>query len=234
MDVGLANRWLAPLVQGAAVAWPQTLGSFPGREFLTGWPVGRAIREIPPLDTSGSFRFHLLILGGSAGALELDRAVRDALLHIGSLAQTLSVVHQASSGEVAALREHYRAAGVEARVEPFFADLLGHYQRATLVITRAGANTLAELAAAGLPAILVPLSAAGDHQRSNSRAWEEAGCARSVHPHELTGKALAASILALAQDRPALKRMGDAARSRHRPDAARRIAEWCRRAMRTP
>lgn len=233
VDVGLANRWLSPLVQGAAVAWPQTLPAFRRRGFVSGWPVGRAIRERSPRETSGSERFHLLILGGSAGAAELDRAVRDALPHLGSLAQTLSVVHQASVGEVTVLREHYRAAGIEARVEPFFADLPGHYRRATLVITRAGAATIAELAAAGLPAILVPLSAAGDHQQSNSRAWEAAGCARSVHPHELTGKTLAASILALAHDGPALKRMGQAARSCHRPEAAVRMAEWCRLAMRS-
>lgn len=231
VDVGLANRWLGPLVQGAAVAWPQTLGAFPGRGFLSGWPVGRAIRDSSPRDSAGTDRLHLLILGGSAGAAELDGAVREALPHLAPLAGALSVVHQASSGEVAILREQYRAAGVEARVEPFFADLREHYQRASLVITRAGGNTLAELAAMGLPAILVPLAAAGDHQRSNAEAWKAAGCARSVLPDELTGRTLAAHILDLAHDRPALARMGDAARSWHRPDAAARMAEWCRLAL---
>jgi UDP-N-acetylglucosamine--N-acetylmuramyl-(pentapeptide) pyrophosphoryl-undecaprenol N-acetylglucosamine transferase len=232
VDVGLANRWLGPLVHGVAVAWPQTLASFPGRGFVCGWPVGRAIRETLPQDTSASDRFHVLILGGSAGASALDRAVRDALPHVGSLSRSLSVVHQASLGEVAVLREHYRAAGVEARVEPFFPDLVEHYVRASLVITRAGATTLAELAAVGRPAILVPLSAAGNHQQSNAAAWEDAGCARCIQLNELSGEALAASVLALAQDRAALKRMGEAARSWHRPDAAARIAEWCRLAMR--
>lgn len=233
VDVGLANRWLGPLVQGVAVAWPQTLGSFPGREFLCGWPVRRTIRDALPRDPSGSDRFHLLILGGSAGAAALDHTVRDALPHVGSLARTLSVVHQASPGEVASLRDHYRAAGIEARVEPFFADLVEHYQRASLVITRAGAATLAELAAVGLPAILVPLSAAGNHQHANARAWEAAGCARCVLPHELTGQMLASTLLALAQDRPARERMADAVWLWHRPDAAERMAEWCHLALRT-
>lgn len=234
VDVGLANRWLRPLVQGAAITWPQTMGSFPGREFLCGWPVRRAVRDTSLRDAAESDRFHLLILGGSAGASDLDRAVRDALPRLGSLARHLSVVHQASAGDVAALREHYRAAAVDARVEPFFVDIAEHYQRASLVITRAGGATLAELAAAAKPSILVPLSAAGDHQQSNAKVWEAAGCARSVSPRELTGGTLAAAILALANDRAALSRMGAAARSWHRPDAASRMAEWCRRAVRAP
>lgn len=233
VDVGLANRWLGPLVRGAAVAWPQTLGSFPGREFLSGWPVRRSIREAALRDAPEAGRFHLLILGGSGGASDLDQAVRDALPHLGPLARTLAVVHQASPRDVAMLRESYRAAGVEARVEPFINDLAAHYRRASLVITRAGAATLAELAAVGLPAILVPLAAAGDHQRTNARAWEWAGCARCILPQELSGRTLAATMLALALDRPALERMGQTARAWHRPDAASRIAAWCYLAMRT-
>ncbi len=233
VDVGLANRMLGRLVQAAAVAWPQTLGSFPGREFLSGWPVRRAIRAHVPQAIPQPGRFHLLILGGSAGASELDRAMRDALPRLGSLAQALSVVHQASPQEVPELRQQYGAAGVDARVEPFFADLAEPYHRASLVITRAGAATLAELAAAGRPAILVPLPAAGDHQLANAKAWEEAGCSRSILPNELNGTSLSDAILSLASDGSELTRMGEAARSWHRPDAASRMADWCRFAMLT-
>lgn len=233
VDVGLANRWLGRLVQGAAVAWPQTMGAFPGREFLTGWPVRRALREASLRSVAGSERFHLVVMGGSAGASAIDRAMCDALAHLGSLASSLSVIHQASSAEVETLRARYRAAQIDAQVEPFFSELAEHYGAAQLVITRAGAGTLSELAAAGLPAILVPLSAAGDHQHSNARAWEDAGCARCILPDELTGAQLAAVILELAGDRAALERMGAASRAWHRPDAAARIAEWCRLAMRS-
>jgi UDP-N-acetylglucosamine--N-acetylmuramyl-(pentapeptide) pyrophosphoryl-undecaprenol N-acetylglucosamine transferase len=175
----------------------------------------------------------LLILGGSAGAADLDRAMRDALPHLRPLTQRLSVVHQASPSEVAALRDQYRAAGIDAVVESFFADMAGCYQRASLVVTRAGAATLGELAAVGRPAVLVPLPAAGDHQLANARAWAEAGCARLILPRTLDGATLAAAIVSLAQDRSSLARMGAAARARHRPDAALRMAEWCRHAVRS-
>ena len=228
VEVGLANRWLGPLVQAVAVAWPQTLGAFPTRGFLTGWPVSRMIREAGAAGSdrsSGGVR--LLILGGSAGASDLDRAIGAALPHLVQLGPRLSVVHQASRTEVASIRETYRASGVEARVEPFLGDLATCYRNASLVVTRAGGATLSELAAVGCPAILVPLPAAGDHQVANARAWEEAGCARSLPSGELTGQALAAAIVALAQDPAALRRMGEAARALHRPDAAKRIADWC-------
>jgi len=231
VDKGFANRCVGPLVHGAAVAWPQTLGAFPGREFLSGWPVRRAIREARPRDTPGTDRFHLLIMGGSAGSSALDRAARDALPHLTSMAGRLSVVHQASPTEVESLRENYRSAGVDARVEHFVADVAEHYQRASLVITRAGAATLAELAAVGLPSILVPLTAAGNHQNSNASVWEAAGCAQCIDGRELTGRRLADSILALAHDRAALERMRVAVKSWHRPDSASVIAAWCCNAM---
>lgn len=233
VEVGLANRWLERLVQGAAVAWPNIQGSFPSAEFLSGWPVSKTIRESSSGDTCHADRFQLLILGGSAGAAYLDRAVLDALPHLRPLAQSLSVVHQASPGELLALRDEYQAEGIDAVVESFFADMAGCYQRASLVVTRPGAATLGELAAVGRPAILVPLPAAGDHQLANARAWTEAGCARLILPHTLDGETLAAAIESLAQDRPSLARMGAAAKARHRPDAAVRMAEWCRRAVRS-
>lgn len=233
VEVGLANRWLGRLVQGAAVAWPGTLGSFPSAEFLSGWPVSQTIRECSPRDATQTDRFHVLILGGSAGAADLDRAMRDALPHLGPLAQRLSVVHQASPSEVATLRDQYKAAGIDAVVESFFADMASQYQRASLVVTRSGAATLGELAAVGRPAILVPLPAAGDHQLANARAWTEAGCARVILPHALDDETLAAAILSLAHDPSELERMGAAAKARHRPDAALRMAEWCQHAVRS-
>jgi UDP-N-acetylglucosamine--N-acetylmuramyl-(pentapeptide) pyrophosphoryl-undecaprenol N-acetylglucosamine transferase len=226
VDVGLANLWLKPIVQAAAVAWPQTRGSFP-REFLTGWPVARTIRESARNPAPAEGRFQLLVLGGSAGAPELDLAMREALPHLRPFARHVTVVHQASKGELVLLRDAYRHAGVEALVEPFFEELEKHYRHASLVISRAGAATLSELAAVGLPAILVPLAAAGDHQQANARAWEAAGAARLVPPEDLTGSALAAAILALVRDLPALARMSSAARSLDRPDAATRMAQWC-------
>lgn len=232
VEVGLANRLLGRVVHRAAVAWPETMGAFRGCDFLTGWPVPRAMRDAERCAPVPGDEFRLLILGGSGGTADLDRAVRDSLTHLGPIARRLSVVHQSSENEVAALRESYQAAGINARVEPFFTQMAEHYRRASLVITRAGAATIAELAALGLPAILVPLPAAGEHQLHNARAWEAAGCSRTLGPHELSGRTLAESVLALAQNRVALDRMSDAARTWHRADAASRLAEWCFQAIR--
>jgi UDP-N-acetylglucosamine--N-acetylmuramyl-(pentapeptide) pyrophosphoryl-undecaprenol N-acetylglucosamine transferase len=228
VEVGLTNRWLRPLVKGAAVAWPKTLEAFPGRGFVSGCPVSRALRDAASGDPDrAGGHFHLLVLGGSAGSASIDWAMRDAIPHFEGLSGDISVVHQSSPAGVDALREGYRRAGVQANVEPFFQDLGEHYLRAELVITRAGGLTLAELAAVGRPSILAPLPAAGDHQRANALAWTEAGCGRTIVPHELSGRTLAAAIRSLMEDRSGLAKMGEAARGHDRPNAARMIADWC-------
>lgn len=232
LEVGLANRWLGRLVRRAAVAWPSTSGAFHGNAFVTGWPVPRATRDARRCGGEAQRVFNLLVLGGSGGAPQLDRAVRDALPNLGTLAQRLSVVHQAAAEEVESLRASYAAVGIEADVAPFFFGMEKHYRRASLVVTRAGAATLSELAAVGLPSIVVPLAAAGEHQVHNARAWEQAGCGLTVLPRDVTGARLSAAILALAEDRERLEHMSEMARGQHRADAASRIAEWCLQAAR--
>jgi UDP-N-acetylglucosamine--N-acetylmuramyl-(pentapeptide) pyrophosphoryl-undecaprenol N-acetylglucosamine transferase len=124
------------------------------------------------------------------------------------------------------VRAGYQRAGVTARVEPFIYDMGRQLRRADLIVCRAGATTLAEIAAAGKPAVLIPLpTATDDHQRRNAEAMADSGAAEVLLQSEASGAALAAKILALARDEPRRIEIGAAARRLARPDAARTIVE---------
>ena len=124
------------------------------------------------------------------------------------------------------VRAGYRAAGIQADVEPFFYDMGRRLGSADLIVCRAGATTLAEVAAAGRAAILIPLpTATDDHQRKNAEALAAAGAAEVLLQKNATGKALAARILALAGDRAARQRIAKSARALARPDAAKVIVD---------
>jgi UDP-N-acetylglucosamine--N-acetylmuramyl-(pentapeptide) pyrophosphoryl-undecaprenol N-acetylglucosamine transferase len=126
---------------------------------------------------------------------------------------------------VDAVREAYQRAGLDARVEPFLYDMHREMHAADLVVCRSGATTLAELAACGKPAILVPLpTATDDHQRANAAAVVASGAAIAVEQSVLAGAGLAAEIVALVGDAPRLAQMAEAASRLAKPDAARSIA----------
>jgi UDP-N-acetylglucosamine--N-acetylmuramyl-(pentapeptide) pyrophosphoryl-undecaprenol N-acetylglucosamine transferase len=136
------------------------------------------------------------------------------------------MTHQTGARDVEMVRQAYRAAGLDADVQPFLYDMGPRLQRADLVVCRAGATTLAELSAAGKPAILIPLpTATDDHQRKNAEAQSAAGAAVVVLQSDATGDEIASQILRLAADAPERARMAVAARQLARPDAARAIAD---------
>jgi UDP-N-acetylglucosamine--N-acetylmuramyl-(pentapeptide) pyrophosphoryl-undecaprenol N-acetylglucosamine transferase len=138
----------------------------------------------------------------------------------------VAITHQTGERDVELVRQAYRKSGLEARVEAFVYDMDREMKAADFVICRAGATTLSELAAAGRPAILVPLpTATDDHQRKNAEVVARVGGAEVVDERELTGEALANRILGLARDRARRLRMGEAIRTLARPDAAARIAD---------
>jgi UDP-N-acetylglucosamine--N-acetylmuramyl-(pentapeptide) pyrophosphoryl-undecaprenol N-acetylglucosamine transferase len=138
----------------------------------------------------------------------------------------LAITHQTGQRDVDLVRAAYRDAGLEARVEAFLFEMDREMKRVDLVICRAGATTLSELAAAGRPAVLVPLpTAADDHQRKNAEVIARAGGAEVIEERELTGTRLADAILRLSGDKDYRARMSDAIRRFARPDAAARIAD---------
>ncbi|MFP4129721.1 MAG: glycosyltransferase, partial [Halorhodospira sp.] len=167
----------------------------------------------------------LLVLGGSQGARVLNRAVPRAVAEAGQAPQ---ILHQAGEATLEEARTGYHEAGVRAEVVPFIQDMAGAYGWADLVVARAGALTVAELAAAGVPAVLVPLPwAADDHQTANAAQLREVGAARVVPQAEVEEGALARLLPSLLADRERLAGMAGVARSAARPDAAERIATVC-------
>lgn len=227
---GLTNRLLAPLAARVLVAFPGSFGAKrPVRQ--VGNPVRGTIAALPEPQARFAARseaaIHLLVLGGSLGAAALNRTVPAAIA--GLAPETRPVIrHQAGSRDIEGARQAYAGVGVEAEVEPFIEDMAQAYAWADLVICRAGALTVAELAAAGVGAILVPYPhAVDDHQTGNARYLSEAGAGVLIQQAELSVERLQALLAELLDDRPRLLDMARAARELALPDAARRVADSC-------
>lgn len=226
---GMTNQWLARIATRVFEAFPESFP--PGRGAIaTGNPVRRPIAELPPprerLAGHGRPR-RLLVVGGSLGAKALNETVPAALALIPE-EERPQVRHQAGQQTLEIARQAYAAAGVQAEVTPFIDDMAEAYGWADLVVCRAGALTISELAAAGVGALLVPYPhAVDDHQTGNARFLADAGAAKLVPQHDLTAAGLAEHLRGLLQDPAALLAMAEAARARANPDAARRIATAC-------
>ncbi len=223
---GATNRWLAPRVDVVCVPSRAAAERLRGRRLVTGNPVRAEFAAIgdPPAGPEPK----LLVFGGSRGARSINRALVAALPELARLAPPPRIVHQtgpADEPEVRAAYERDYPAG-RFEVHAFLDDMPERYAAADLVVARAGATTVAELAAAGRASILVPYPfAADDHQRYNAEALAESGAAIVVADGELAGGRLAREIAALAGDPEGRRRMARAARGSAMPDATRRIAD---------
>ncbi|MCB1888847.1 MAG: undecaprenyldiphospho-muramoylpentapeptide beta-N-acetylglucosaminyltransferase [Rhodocyclaceae bacterium] len=221
---GLANRVLAGVADRVLSGFPEALAK---GEWI-GNPVRADIATLPGPDArfaerSGPLR--LLVVGGSLGARVLNETVPQALALLPA-ARRPRVTHQAGEKQFEALTAAYADAGVEGELLPFIDDMAGRYGEADLVVCRAGALTVAELAAAGVASVLVPLPhAVDDHQTGNARFLSDRDAAVLVPQAALTPEHLAGLIESL--DRPRLLAMARRARELARPDAADRVAAAC-------
>jgi UDP-N-acetylglucosamine--N-acetylmuramyl-(pentapeptide) pyrophosphoryl-undecaprenol N-acetylglucosamine transferase len=223
---GLTNRLVGPWVKAAAVTFETTRSFFGRKAFVSGNPVraeffdAAAATEAAGFDHPGT---RVLVFGGSQGAHAINVAMVEAAPQLAS-EPNLRLTHQTGERDVEMVRGAYRAAGLSADVEPFLFDMGRQLGRADLVVCRAGATTLAELAAAGRASILIPLpTATDDHQRKNAEALASAGAAEVLLQGDLSGGVLAQRMLALARDRSRRQAMAIAARTFARPDAAAAI-----------
>jgi UDP-N-acetylglucosamine--N-acetylmuramyl-(pentapeptide) pyrophosphoryl-undecaprenol N-acetylglucosamine transferase len=241
---GRANRWLASRASLVCLAFDEARGQLPrieGRVLATGNPLRAGFIESR---TSGSAAKAgavplLLVLGGSAGSRQLNRAVPDILALAGRELAGWRVLHQTGPADVAAVGERYRALGIAAEAADFIADMPGTLGSASLVISRGGGTTLAELAAAGVPAIVCPLAqAAHDHQRRNAEVFERRGACRVWQPQRLDSAAqrepLARSLGELLADARQRGQMSRAMHSLARPMAAEQVADEIRAINRVP
>jgi UDP-N-acetylglucosamine--N-acetylmuramyl-(pentapeptide) pyrophosphoryl-undecaprenol N-acetylglucosamine transferase len=222
---GFANRVIARWVSGAAVHFAET-GRYFRRCRVTGVPVRQAFFELaaaPP----GPGRPTLLVFGGSQGAHAINQAMIASIARLRERVPAVKVIHQTGEKEFDAVQKAY--AGMEDAVEVyrFIEDMPSFFGRAHLIFCRSGASTIAEITAAGKPAVFVPFPrAADDHQKRNAQALESSGAAVVLEESKLNPESLVKTVGALLEDRGRLEAMGSAARGLSHPSAARDIALW--------
>lgn len=227
---GLTNRLLGRVVRRCFLSMGVRAGTLPeGKCEVVGNPVRRQMVEVA---AEASFcapdpeAFMVFITGGSGGAGPLNARLPVALRGLPEeVARRLVVVHQAGRGRAEPVREAWRGFAGQVEVVEFVEDMAGMYQRADLVICRAGATTLAELFLLGQPALLIPFAGAADnHQEENARAVVEAGGAVMVREAELDGDRVAKLLVGLMNNPEALEKLSGAARSLGRPEAGAEVA----------
>lgn len=229
--IGRANRFLAPRVSAIATTFPDVFRNEPalaGKATLTGNPVRPAVVAAAATPYAAEAKpVRLLVFGGSQGARIMADIVPAAIgLLDPSVRGLLAIVQQAREEDLGRVRDAYAGFGVAAEVAPFFSDLPARMAASHLVISRSGASTVAELAAIGRPAILVPLPHALDQdQFANAGVLEQAGGALRIAQNTFTPRRLADEIAALAAAPARLQAMAAAARSVGRLDAADRLAD---------
>ena len=231
---GFTNRTLAPLAREVLEAFP---GSF--ERSVHARAIGNPVRSeiialTPPRERLArrAAALRVLVVGGSQGAVRLNTVVPYALARA-ALTCRLEVRHQAGERWLDACRQPYAEAGVRADVQPFITDMADAYGWADLVICRAGALTVSELAAAGIGAVLVPFPAAvDDHQTYNARLLVRQGAAILLPERELSAERLAGEVERLCRERERLVQMAERARALARPDATEALTETCLKYLR--
>jgi UDP-N-acetylglucosamine--N-acetylmuramyl-(pentapeptide) pyrophosphoryl-undecaprenol N-acetylglucosamine transferase len=224
---GVANRWLSRWATAAAVGYRETIADLKCPCRVTGVPVRSAFfavpAELPPMDSP-----RLLVLGGSQGARQINQAMPAAAARLLAKLPALTLVHQAGARNLEETRAAYASAGLGApRVEvvPFLDDVAGAMAASHLLVSRAGAITVAEICAAGRPSLLIPLAIAKGHQVDNARLLVAAGGAEMIPSDQVAAELLAAKLEELLADGARLAEMGRASRALARPRAVADIAD---------
>ncbi len=223
--VGLANRMLAPFAKCAFLAWEEAASRFrAGAVRQYGVPLRAGFSPSP--SESGRTVAHILVMGGSQGAAVLNELLPGVIERLALRGRSVEVLHQAGRDHDRAVRAAYASAKIErATVVPFIEDVARAIADADLVVSRAGAGTIAEITAIGRPSILVPFPyAADDHQAKNAEALSRAGASVCLRQEIAGVERLAAEIERLLADDAARAVMADVARVRGRPHAARDVA----------
>jgi UDP-N-acetylglucosamine--N-acetylmuramyl-(pentapeptide) pyrophosphoryl-undecaprenol N-acetylglucosamine transferase len=231
-EPGFTNRVLADMATRIATGYPAVAERWGSRAVATGCPVREEFFACAPRKPAPPF--HILITGGSQGAQAINRAVIGALEHLAegnSTGGRLAIAHQTGERQYNEVREAYARQTLDARlgfemeIAPFFPNMAERFSQADVIVCRAGAITVAEVAAAGRAAIFIPFGAATDsHQLRNAQEMVRAGAARLIAEPELTGERLAREILALVGEPETIVELGTRARRLARPNAAKDIA----------
>jgi UDP-N-acetylglucosamine--N-acetylmuramyl-(pentapeptide) pyrophosphoryl-undecaprenol N-acetylglucosamine transferase len=223
---GVTNRMLAKFVKAVAVAFEDAAPRLKRKDaVVTGNPIRKEFFQIGQRPTANGQR--LLIFGGSQGSHILNQTMTGALLFLARLKGRLDIVHQTGPKEVDEVRAAYRSSAFpDARVVPYLDPIVDEIAAADLVVSRAGAMTIGELAAAGRAAVLVPFAAAtNNHQELNARVVERAGGAIVVTEGELSPERLGLAVAEIINHPDRAARMGAAAKALAAPDATKKIVD---------
>lgn len=222
---GFTNRRLARFIDKAALTFDEALPYFGGNGVVTGNPVRQEFFDIQPKARDSVVS--VLLFGGSQGSRAINNAMIDGLDNLDEEKEKLRIVHQTGEADFESVRKAYSDRGWDgADVRPYITDMMQEFAGADIVISRAGATTCAELAAAGKAAIMIPLpTAADDHQRKNAEAMERAGAAKMIQQSDLSGTTLAEAITKLAESPEAISEMEGAARRLAKRHAASAVVD---------
>lgn len=221
---GFTNRMLASFIDRAAVTFEVSKRYFRGKAVVTGNPVRPEFYALTKKQRTEMF--HLLVFGGSQGAHAINLAMLEAVRLLSDEKHRLTITHQTGEKDLQMVKAGYEQAGWTVDVRPFLHEMASEFERADIVISRAGATTVAELTAAGKAAILVPFPyAADDHQRKNAETLQAAGAARMILQQQLNGERLASEVKSLMANPQQIDDMEAAARRLAKPDAAAATVE---------
>jgi UDP-N-acetylglucosamine--N-acetylmuramyl-(pentapeptide) pyrophosphoryl-undecaprenol N-acetylglucosamine transferase len=229
---GLTNKILGRFVRAVCITYQESISFFPkAKTFLTGNPVRMQILKG---DIESAYRlfslerglFTIFIFGGSSGAKSINMAIVNALNNMYDLKDKIQFLHQTGIRDYENIRESYRKTGFKGTITPFIYQMGEAYAVADIVVSRAGATTLAELTALGKPAILIPYPyAAGQHQELNARKLLERGAAKMIRDSELKGESLANSIREMYTNETMRAEMQRNSRSVGRPEACSKVVD---------
>lgn len=218
---GLTNRVLGRFASRVFAAFPGAEDVFgKGKLLVTGNPIRSVMRPLPPARRDP---FTVFVFGGSQGAIGINSLVIDCLPELSRLGTRVRWIHQTGEKDFERVASAHRAAGADSRVERFIYEMLDAYAQSDLLICRAGSSTLAEVAAVGRAAILVPLVSRDRHQVYNAELFARTGAARMKIQTETSGRDLALLIDSLSRDQAALASMEKSVGGFYRPDAVSRI-----------
>lgn len=216
---GYTNRRLARFIDRAALTFDEAVPFFGSKAVVTGNPVRKEFFDIAVRSPEPPLR--ILVTGGSQGSHAINLAVASSLPLLKDAGIGFGVTHQTGEADFDLVRNLYVENEIDAEVRPFIASIVDEFEKADLIVCRAGATTCAEIAAAGKAAVMVPLpGAADDHQRRNAEAMENQGAVRMIIQSELTRERLADLLNKLLSEPSSIADMGTAARTMARPDAA--------------
>jgi UDP-N-acetylglucosamine--N-acetylmuramyl-(pentapeptide) pyrophosphoryl-undecaprenol N-acetylglucosamine transferase len=236
VELGLANRLLKPVAKRAYVTAPEAARNFSkDRVLLTGTPVRRSLAESLMRRQSVAHSAEaakVLVTSGSRGDMFLSQHVPALLATLQPRGVGIEVLHQTGQDDLQTISEAYARVGVRASVVPGLGSMADAYNWATFAIARAGASTLAELALAKLPSLLIPLAdAAADHQAANAARFAAAGAAIWTRESEWDASELAVRLADVMLDGNRWRQMAESAHRLARPDAAERIVHDCENVM---